>query len=319
MFEQIQAAAKRLQGFANVTPVLFSSTLNQHLGCRVFFKCENFQKVGAFKFRGAFNSISQLSEQQKAQGVIAYSSGNHAQAIACVGQMLGVKTTIVMPSNAPAIKLAATKTYGATVIEYNPETEDREAVAESIIKKQSLNLIPPFDHLDVIAGQGTAALELCQSHPSISQLIVPCGGGGLLSGSAIAAKHQLANCKVIGIEPELANDATLSFRSGKLQRISNPPTIADGTRTPCLGKLNFPVIREYVDDMQTVTEAAIEQAVRYFFYRMKLVVEPSGAIGLAALLSGVIAPKGDIGVIVSGGNIDAATMGLILSGESNPC
>ncbi|MGX5201235.1 pyridoxal-phosphate dependent enzyme [Aliikangiella sp. IMCC44632] len=317
MFEQIKAAANRIQGFAKVTPVLSSSSLNKRLGCRVWFKCENFQKVGAFKFRGAFNSIAQLSEQQKARGVIAYSSGNHAQAIACVGQLLGVKTTIVMPANAPSIKLAATKAYGATVVEYDPTTQQREEVTAAIIQQQSLHLIPPFDHPHIIAGQGTAALEFCQSHPSLDQLLVPCGGGGLLSGSAIAVKHQLPNCQVVGIEPELANDATLSFHSGKLHRIANPATIADGVRTASLGNLNFPIIREHVDAMHTVTEASIKAAVRFFFYRMKMVVEPSGALGLAALMSGSVEPKGDVGVIISGGNIDAETMRLILSCEND--
>ncbi|WP_444994701.1 threo-3-hydroxy-L-aspartate ammonia-lyase [Aliikangiella sp. IMCC44359] len=313
MFEQIKAASQSLIGHANQTPVFTSSTLDNQLNANLFFKCENFQKVGAFKFRGAFNSISQLSSQEKEKGVIAYSSGNHAQAIACVGHMLGVKTTIVMPSDAPSIKLAATRGYGAQVITYNPQTQTRESVAEEILQQNDLTLIPPFDHPNVIAGQGTVAYEFFQSHPQLSTIIAPCGGGGLLSGTAIAAKHMNPECQVVGVEPELANDATLSFQTGKLHVKPNPPTIADGTRTASLGGLTFPIILQNVDQMVTVTEAAIKEAVRFFFARMKMVVEPSGALGLAALMSGAIKPKGNIGVIISGGNIDSKTMAEILT------
>jgi threonine dehydratase len=313
MFEQIKSASQRLQGHSHQTPVHSSRTLNEMLGAQVFFKCENFQIVGAFKFRGAFNSISLLSDSQKQKGVIAYSSGNHAQAIACVGKLLGVATTIVMPNDAPAIKLAATKAYGARVIEYEPKTQTREAVAADILADNDLSLIPPFDYADVIAGQGTVALEFLQTHPHIQSMLAPCGGGGLLSGTAIACKNINPNCKVYGIEPELADDATLSFKTGKLVVKPNPPTIADGTRTASLGQLTFPLIQQNVDDMITVSEAAIKAAVRFFFYRMKLVVEPSGALGLAALMSGALKLQGNVGVIVSGGNIDAATMQQILS------
>ncbi|TQV81435.1 threo-3-hydroxy-L-aspartate ammonia-lyase [Aliikangiella coralliicola] len=312
MFEQIKTAAQRLSGYAHQTPVLSSSTLNRQLNAEIYFKCENFQRVGAFKFRGAFNSISQLSEEQKRNGVIAYSSGNHAQAVACVGNLLGVATTIVMPNNAPEIKLAATRGYGAKIVEYDPQTQIREDVAAEILSGRELTLIPPFDYEPVIAGQGTVAYEFLQSQPDLDLILAPCGGGGLLSGTAVAAKHLSHKCSVIGVEPELGDDATLSFRTGKLHSKPNPPTIADGTRTTSLGGLTFPLIQEYVDDMQTVSEEAIKEAVRFFFYRMKLVVEPSGALGLAALLSGVVKPRGKIGIIISGGNIDGETMSGIL-------
>ncbi|UCE81712.1 MAG: threo-3-hydroxy-L-aspartate ammonia-lyase [Deltaproteobacteria bacterium] len=317
MFDRIKAAKERLRGYANVTPVMTSRTLNQMVGADVFLKCENFQRVGAFKFRGAFNAISQLTDQQKSNGVITYSSGNHAQAVALVGQLLGVPTTVVMPNDAPGVKRAATEGYGATVIEYDPEETTREEMAKVLKAEHGYTLIPPFDHLDVIAGQGTAALELLEDLKRLDMLLVPCGGGGLLSGSAIASKGMDPACKVIGIEPELADDASRSFHTKTLHTVKNPPTIADGTRTPSLGKLTFPLVLEYVDDMRTVTETAIIEAVQFLFYRMKMVVEPSGALGLAALLSGALSGSGRVGVIISGGNIDAETMSKILRISNN--
>jgi threonine dehydratase len=317
MFDRIKAAKERLRGYANVTPVMTSRTLNQMVGADVFLKCENFQRVGAFKFRGAFNAISQLTDQQKSNGVITYSSGNHAQAVALVGQLLGVPTTVVMPNDAPGVKRAATEGYGATVIEYDPEENTREEMAKVLKAEHGYTLIPPFDHLDVIAGQGTAALELLEDLKRLDMLLVPCGGGGLLSGSAIASKGMDPACKVIGIEPELADDASRSFHTKTLHTVKNPPTIADGTRTPSLGKLTFPLVLEYVDDMRTVTETAIIEAVQFLFYRMKMVVEPSGALGLAALLSGALSGSGRVGVIISGGNIDAETMSKILRISNN--
>ena len=311
MINQILAAAHRLQGQAHITPVMCSSTLNERLGAEVFFKCENLQKIGAFKFRGAYNAISQMSPAELNQGVITYSSGNHAQAVARVGQELGIKTVIVMPNNAPTIKRLATEGYGAEVVLYDPATTTREATTSILQEKYQYTLIPPFNHDQVIAGQGTVALELFHE-VQVDTLLVPCGGGGLLSGSAIAAKHHNPKCHVIGIEPELADDATRSFHSRQLQRVKNPPTIADGTRTASLGSLTFPLILAHVDAMQTVSEEAIMQAVAFLFYRLKLVVEPSGALGLAALLSGEVSAKGKIGVILSGGNIDAETMTQIL-------
>ncbi len=313
MFEQVLAAKERLKDYANVTPIMASRTLNRMVGAEVYFKCENFQRIGAFKFRGAFNSISQLSKAEKARGVITYSSGNHAQAVALVGQMLNVQTTIVMPNNAPATKRAATKEYGANIVEYDPGKGSREDIAKELEAKKGYTMIPPFDHREVVAGQGTAAMEMFEEIGNLDMLLVPCGGGGLLSGSAVSAKTMSPNCRVIGIEPELADDATKSFRTKKLHSIKNPPTIADGTRTPSLGKITFPLVLEYVDDMKTVSEEAIIQAVQFLFYRMKLVVEPSGALGLAALLSRSVTPAGRIGIMVSGGNIDSATMITILS------
>jgi threonine dehydratase len=312
IFDQVKAARDRLSGIANVTPVMSSRTLNRMVGAEVFLKCENFQRIGAFKFRGAFNAISRLPDTQKAMGVITFSSGNHAQAVALVGRLTGVNTTVVMPADAPQIKREATEAYGAEVIDYDPRTNSREEIARRIQSERGSVLIPPFDHFDVIAGQGTAALELMEEKKNIEMLLVPCGGGGLLSGSAVAAKNLEPNCRVIGIEPELADDATRSFNTGSLQTVHNPATIADGTRTPSLGQLTFPLIRKYVDDMQTVSETAIKDAVRFLFYRLKLVVEPSGVLGVAALLSGRVTPRGRVGVILSGGNIDGPTMIRIL-------
>ncbi|MFH1981921.1 MAG: threo-3-hydroxy-L-aspartate ammonia-lyase [Pseudomonadota bacterium] len=312
MFEKVQSAREVLKGHANVTPVMTSETLDRLLGAKVSLKCENFQKIGAFKFRGAFNAISRLTEAEKARGVITYSSGNHAQAVALVGKMLNVRTTVVMPDNAPTIKRIATAGYGATVIQYDPEKDNREDIARDLEAAGGLTLIPPFDHEDVIAGQGTAALEMFEQIGPMDMLLVPCGGGGLLSGSAIAAKAMAPGCRTIGIEPELGDDATRSFHTKTLHRVKNPPTIADGTRTASLGSITFPLVLKYVDDMKTVSEEAIIEAVRFLFYRMKLVVEPSGALGLAALLSGAVMPGARVGVILSGGNIDAATMDTIL-------
>lgn len=314
-FDDVTGAMQRLNGVANRTPIITSRTLNQRVGAEVFLKCENMQRVGAFKFRGAYNAISQLTDAEKARGVITYSSGNHAQATALVGRLLGVNTVIVMPDNAPATKRAATEGYGARVVEYNPAESDRKELAEAMAAEHGYAVLPPYDHPHVVAGQGTAALELFQYGGPMDMLLVPCGGGGLLSGSAIAARGLHPACKVIGIEPEVADDATKSFHTGTLHTVHNPPTIADGTRTPSLGEITFPLVLEYVDDMRTVTEEAIMEAVRFLFYRMKLVVEPSGALGVAALLSGAVRSEGRVGVILSGGNIDAATMSMILSGN----
>jgi len=311
-YKLVKAAQKRLEGHAHVTPVMTSQTLNRLAGAEVFFKCENFQRMGAFKFRGAFNAMSQLTDEQKKNGVITHSSGNHAQAVALVGRLLGIQTTVVMPDNAPAVKRTATQQYGATVIDYNPLETTREKISAEILSEHDYTLVPPYDHINIVAGQGTAALELFDKAASLDMLLVPCGGGGLLSGTAIAAKGIDSRCQVIGIEPELADDATQSFHTGTLHTVENPPTIADGTRTPSLGKLTFPLVREYVDDMQTVPEDAIIEAVKFLFYRLKLVVEPSGALGLAAILCTAVKPRGRIGVILSGGNIDGQTMKQIL-------
>ncbi len=313
MYNKILEARELLRGNANVTPVITSRTLNEMVDANVFLKCENFQRAGAFKFRGAFNAMSKFSPEEKSKGVITYSSGNHAQAVALVGKLLGIKTTIVMPDNAPEIKRAATAGYGAEIIEYNPAEQQREEIAKRIRDEKGYTLIPPFDHEDIVAGQGTATLELLEEVKHLDYLFVPCGGGGLLSGSAIAAKGFDSKCKVIGIEPEVADDAVKSFRTKVLHTVKNPPTIADGTRTASLGKVTFPLVLKYVDDMQTVTERSIIDAVKFLFFRMKLVVEPSGALGIAALLSRSVKPIGRVGVIISGGNVDAGTMRKIIS------
>ncbi len=312
ILESVKAAQKRIEGHAHVTPVMTSRTLNQLTGAEIFLKCENFQRMGAFKFRGAYNAMSRLTDDQKQHGVITHSSGNHAQAVALVGRMLGIKTVVVMPGDAPAIKRAATKAYGASVIEYDPREASREEISQDLANRHGYTLVPPYDHIDIVAGQGTAAMELFDELNSLDMLLVPCGGGGLLSGCAIAARATASNCRVIGIEPQSADDAAKSFHSGKLHTVKNPPTIADGTRTPSLGKVTFPLVLEYVADMKTVSESAIMEAVKFLFYRMKLVVEPSGALGVAALLSGEIQSRGRVGVIISGGNIDGATMKMIL-------
>ena len=312
-FDQVREAAERLKGRAHRTPVASSRTFDDLAGAEVFFKCENFQRAGAFKFRGAYNAMSRLSAEQKRRGVATFSSGNHAQAVALVGKLLGIRTKIVMPTDAPETKRAATKGYGGEIVPYDPLTADRESIASDLEAKEGLTLIPPYDHPDVIAGQGTAALELLEEVPGLDALLVPCGGGGLLSGSAIGAKGLHPGCRVMGVEPELADDATRSFFSGTLHTVHHPPTIADGTRTPSLGRITFPLVRRYVDDMKTVSEEVIIEAVRFLFFRLKLVVEPSGALGAAALLSGSAEARGRVGVIISGGNIDAKTIVRIFS------
>ena len=311
-FDLVKAAQKRIEGHAHVTPVMTSQTLNDITGAQIFLKCENFQRMGAFKFRGAYNAMSQLTEEQKKRGVITYSSGNHAQAVALVGRLLGIRTVVVMPNNAPVIKREATEAYGANVVGYDPEETTREEICRDLETKHGHTLVPPFDHIDIVAGQGTAARELIDEVKTLDMLIAPCGGGGLLSGCALAAKGMIPNCRVIGIESEVADDATKSFHTGQLHTIKDPPTIADGTRTPSLGEVTFPLVLEYVDDMRTVPEAAIMEAVKFLFYRMKLVVEPSGALPLAALLVRSVRPEGRVGIILSGGNIDGAMMKEIL-------
>ena len=314
LFEGVQKAAARLKGTANRTPVITSRELDKYAGAELFLKSENFQRMGAFKFRGAFNALSKLSDSDRQRGVITYSSGNHAQAIALVGSLLGIQTHIVMPDNAPAIKRAGTEGYGGNVIEYNVETETREEISERLQRENRYVSIPPYDHIDIVSGQGTAALELIEEVGALDMLLVPCGGGGLLSGTAIACKSLSPGCRVVGVEPELADDAKRSFQTGQLHTVKNPPTIADGTRTPSLGQITFPLVLKYVDDMVTVSETAIAEAVRHCFYRQKIVVEPSGVLGLAAVLSGAIKTGGRIGVILSGGNIDGSTMAAILNG-----
>lgn len=310
----VQAAAKRLAGIAHRTPVITSRTVNQRTNSQVFFKCENFQRTGSFKFRGAYNALSQLSETQKQKGVLTFSSGNHAQGIALAGQLLNIPTTIVMPDDAPAVKQTATRGYGAEVILYNRQQTNREELAQTIVQKRGLTLIPPYDHPDIIAGQGTTALELIEEVGELNLLLVCCGGGGLLSGCAIASKALLPNCQVIGVEPQLADDATRSFHSKILHTVNNPNTIADGARTPSLGKITFPLVLHYVDDMVTVSEEAILRTMFFLWSRLKIVVEPTGVLAAAALLEGIVtAPEVKIGVIISGGNVDLAQIGKLFS------
>lgn len=313
-YSDILAAADRLSKVADRTPVITSNTVNQRTGASVFFKCENFQRSGSFKFRGAYNAMSQLNDEQRKRGVIAYSSGNHGQALALSGQILDVPVTIVMPSDAPAVKKAATESYEAEIIFYNRAIEKREQVAQSIADDRGLTLIPPFDFAPVIAGQGTAAKELIEEVGDLDVLLVCCGGGGLLSGSAIAADSLAPNCQIIGVEPKRADDATRSFYSKTLQTVVNPNTIADGARTASLGQLTFPLILEYVDEMVTVSEAAILRTLFFVWERLKIVVEPTGVLAATALLEGVVSfPGARVGVIVSGGNVDLKDVGKLFT------
>ncbi len=306
MAARLEDAVRRLSGVAHRTPVLTSRTLDERTGARVFLKGENLQRMGAFKFRGAYNTISRLAPERLRRGVIAYSSGNHAQAVALVARLLGAPAVIVMPSHAPPVKLAATRGYGAEVVFYDRVGEERETLAERLAEERGLTLIPPFDHPDIIAGQGTAAVELLQDAGPLDLLLVPVGGGGLVSGCALAADRLGGeSCRVVGVEPEAGDDACRSFREGRIVRIAPPDTIADGARTPSLGPLTFEMIRRHVDEMTSVPDAALIQAMRFVWERMKLVVEPTGVLGLAALLVGrVPAPGKRVGVILSGGNVE---------------
>ena len=304
-FEEILSAAARIKGVAHRTPVATSRTLDGMLAASFHLKCENFQRMGAFKFRGAYNAISRLKDEERGRGILTYSSGNHAQAVALASRILGASATIVMPSNAPTVKRRATEGYGARIIFYDPAKGSREEVAAGLQGPGGPVLIPPFDHPHIVAGQGTGALELIEDAGELDILLVPCGGGGLLSGSAIAAKHMSPGCRVFGVEPAGADDATRSFHTGTLQRCEDPRTIADGARTPSLGPLTFSIIKARVDEMVTVTDTEIVTAMRFLWERMKLVVEPTGALGLAAALAGRVPVRGlRVGVILSGGNVD---------------
>jgi threonine dehydratase len=303
-FDDIARAHERIRPQAKRTPVMTSATVDALTGASVFFKCENFQRMGAFKFRGAYNALSQLGDDAKKRGVVAFSSGNHAQAIALSGKLLGIKTVIVMPHDAPKVKLDATRGYGAEVVQYIKH-EDRETLATKLAAERGLTLIPPFDHPHIIAGQGTAAKELIEDAGALDLLLVPCGGGGLLSGSSIAAKQLAPECRVIGVEPAAGDDATQSFLTKRLVTIAVPDTIADGARTPSLGKLTFPIVLRYVDDMLTVTDAELTRAMFYLWERMKILVEPTGALAACALFEKKLKVKKlKVGVILSGGNVD---------------
>jgi len=304
-FDDVAAAAARLQGHAHRTPVMRSRMLDQALGAEVYFKCENLQRMGAFKFRGAFNALSQFSSAQRRAGVVAFSSGNHAQAIALSASLLGMSATIVMPQDAPAAKVAATRGYGGNVALYDRYTEDREAIGRKLAEQHGLTLIPPYDHPDVIAGQGTAAMELFEDVGALDALFVCLGGGGLLSGSALAARALAPACKVYGVEPEAGNDGQQSFRSGAIVRIDTPKTIADGAQTQQLGAYTFAIIRRDVDDIFTATDAQLVAGMRFFATRMKLMVEPTGCLGFAAACEMKEQLRGlRVGVVLSGGNVD---------------
>lgn len=304
-YRDIVAAHERIKGAAKHTPVLTSATVDALTGAKVFFKCENFQRMGAFKFRGAFNALSQLPAAARARGVLAYSSGNHAQAVALAGRELGIRATIVMPVNAPRVKLEATRGYGAEVVLYDPLEVDREELAARIASDRGLAVIPPFDDAHVIAGQGTAAKELFEETGPLDFLFVPCGGGGLISGSALAAQALSAGCRVIGVEPAAGDDATRSFKTRTLQRCRNPDTIADGARTHSLGRLTFPLVLALVHDMMTVSDEELFKAMIYLWERMKIVVEPTGALGAAGVFKKSSELTGKrVGVLISGGNVD---------------
>jgi threonine dehydratase len=309
-FADVAAAAERLRGAAHRTPVVTSRYVDARSGARVFFKCENLQRAGAFKFRGAYHALVRLSAAERERGVVTYSSGNHAQAIALAASIVGCRATVVMPATAPPVKLEATRGYGAEVITYDPAVDDRQAIGRRLAEERGLVLIPPFDHPDVIAGQGTSALELFDEVGPLDLLLVCCGGGGLLSGCALAAGGRSPGCRVVGVEPEAGDDATRSFRTRTLHTVHNPDTVADGARTPSLGALTLPLVLAHVHDMCTVTDDQLLRSMFLLWERLKLVVEPTGALAATALLEGVVDARGQrVGVIVSGGNVDLDLVG----------
>ena len=304
-FDDVVAASRRIAGHAHRTPVLTSRTVNAELGAEVFFKCENLQRMGAFKFRGGFNSLSRFDDAQRNAGVVAFSSGNHAQAIALSAQILGIPATILMPQDAPASKMAATRGYGAEVVIYDRYREDREVLSARLASERGMTLIPPYDHPDVIAGQGTAALELFEESGPLDYLFVPTGGGGLLSGSALAARALAPHCKVFGVEPAAGNDGQQSLAAGKIVHIETPRTIADGAQTQHLGEFTFAIIQRDADGIVTATDDELVECMRFFASRMKMMVEPTGCLGFAGARSQPADIAGKrVGVVISGGNID---------------
>ena len=314
-FDDVAVAAERIRGHAHKTPVMTSRTVNEEFGAEVFFKCENLQRMGAFKFRGAFNALSKFDTQQRRAGVVAFSSGNHAQAIALSAHILGIPATIVMPHDAPAAKVAATRSYGGNVVIYNRYEEDREQIGRKLAQEHGMTLIPPYDHPDVIAGQGTAAKELFEEIGPLDAFFVCLGGGGLLSGSALSTRALSPDCKLYGVEPEAGNDGQQSFRSGQIVHIDTPKTIADGAQTQHLGNYTFPIIRRDVDDILTVTDAELVERMGFAASRMKLVIEPTGCLGFAAArkMKDQLAGK-RVGVMISGGNVDLARFCELLAG-----
>ncbi|MBC8751510.1 MULTISPECIES: threo-3-hydroxy-L-aspartate ammonia-lyase [Paraburkholderia] len=304
-FDDVLDAAARLEGVAHRTPVLTSSTFDERTGASVFFKCENFQRMGAFKFRGAYNAISHFDAEQHKAGVLTYSSGNHAQAIALSARLAGIHATIVMPHDAPEAKVAATKGYGGEVITYDRYKENREEIGRRLADERGMTLIPPYDHPHVIAGQGTAVKELIDETGPLDMLFVCLGGGGLISGSALSAAALSPACTVIGIEPEAGNDGQQSLARGEIVHIDAPRTIADGAASTHLGDYTFDIIRRLVARIETVSDAQLIDTMRFFAQRMKIVVEPTGCLAAAAVLNGIVPVKGKrVGVVVSGGNVD---------------
>lgn len=317
-FEDVVGAAGRLQGVAHRTPVLRSRLVDELVGAEVVFKAENLQRMGAFKFRGAFNAVSLLSEEQRRAGVVTYSSGNHAQAISLAAQLLGVPATIVMPHDAPASKVAATSGYGGQIVRYDRYSEDREEIGKALADERGLTLIPPYDHPDVIAGQGTAAQELFEEVGELDGLFVPLGGGGLLSGTALSTRAFSPACRLIGVEPETGDDGLRSLRSGEIVRIDTPRTIADGAQTQHLGQHTFEIIRRTVDEIRTASDAELLEAMRLFATYLKIVVEPTGCLGLAALRNAASEFAGKrVGVIISGGNVDLERYADLLAGQKS--
>lgn len=312
-YEDIVTAHQRIQSYIHQTPVLQSATFNQLVGAEVFFKAENTQRMGAFKFRGACNALLQFDEHQKEKGVVTFSSGNHAQAIALAARELGMRAVIVMPQDAPQIKIDATRGYGGEVVLYDRYTEDREAIGQKLAQEQGLTLIPPYDHPHVMAGQGTCVKELIEEVGSLDYLIVPLGGGGLLSGAALAAKTLAPRCTVLGVEPEAGNDGQRSFESGSIVHIDTPKTIADGAQTQHLGQYTFPVIQTYVDAIHTVSDAELVAAMRFCASRMKTVVEPTGCLGIALAMQANLNLKGKrVGIVISGANVDIQRFAQLL-------
>ena len=312
-YNDVAAAAERIADYANKTPVMTSRTVNDEFGAEVFFKCENFQRMGAFKFRGAMNALRQFTPEQRAAGVVTFSSGNHAQAIALSAKLLGIPATIIMPHDAPAAKVAATKGYGGNVVIYDRYTEDREKIGRELA--EGLTLIPPYDHPHVIAGQGTATKELIEEVGQLDVLFVCLGGGGLLSGSSLAARHLSPDCIIYGVEPEAGNDGQQSFRSGKIVHIDTPKTIADGAQTQHLGNITFPIIQRNVHDILTVSDDELVASMKFIAERMKIVVEPTGCLGFAAARARKAELRGKkIGIIISGGNVDISRYSEFLAG-----
>ncbi|MDQ0704209.1 threonine dehydratase [Pseudomonas sp. W3I7] len=313
-YSDVVAAAQRLEGFAHQTPVFTSRTLDAETGAQVFIKCENLQRTGSFKFRGAFNALSQFDAQQRKAGVVAFSSGNHAQGIALAAQLLGMPATIVMPTDAPAAKVAATREYGASVVLYDRFNEDREQIGRTLAVEHGMTLIPPYDHPHILAGQGTAAKELLEFSGPLDALFVGLGGGGMLSGTALSTRALAPDCQLFGVEPLAGNDGQRSFQTGSIVHIDTPATIADGAQTQHLGDYTFPIIRDKVSDILTVSDAQLVAAMRFFMQRMKMVVEPTGCLGLAALRQLGERFKGRrVGIIVTGGNVDIARYAALLS------